>query len=142
MIILDTNVISELMRPQPDPTVAAWIRSYDAQQFALTAINVAEIRRGISRLPHGKRRDNLEQNFDQFLQDAFGERIWAFDEAAANLYGTLAARREEAGRSVDPVDLMIAAIAKYHRAAIATRNTNDFSGLGIKLINPREADAS
>ena len=71
MIILDTNVISELMRPQPDPTVAAWIRSYDAQQFALTAINVAEIRRGISRLPHGKRRDNLEQNFDQSVWNLF-----------------------------------------------------------------------
>lgn len=141
MIILDTNVISELMRPHPDPAVAAWIQSYDAQQFALTAINVAEIRRGISRLPRGKRRENLAQNFDRFLQDAFGERIWAFDEAAADLYGLLAARREEAGLPVDAVDLMIAAIAKYRHAAIATRNTGDFSGLGIKLINPWEADA-
>ncbi len=138
MIILDTNVISELMKEQPDPQVKQWIGSQRPQDLALTAIAIAEITRGLSRLPKGKRRHILEQNFTAFVHDAFGVRIFPFDEEAAFLYGVLSAMREQAGMKADPVDLMIASIAKNHNASIATRNIKDFTGCGITLINPWE----
>ena len=138
MIILDTNVISELMKEQPDSQVKQWIGSQKSQDLALTAIAIAEITRGLSRLPKGKRRDILEQNFTAFVHDAFGGRIFPFDEEAALLYGGLSATREQAGMKADPVDLMIASIAKNHNASIATRHIKDFTGCEITLINPWE----
>ena len=138
MIILDTNVISELMKEQPDSQVKQWIGSQKPQDLALTAIAIAEITRGLSRLPKGKRRDILEQNFTAFVHDAFGGRIFPFDEEAALLYGGLSATREQAGMKAAPVDLMIASIAKNHNASIATRNIKDFTGCAITLSNPWE----
>lgn len=138
MIILDTNVISELMKDQPDPQVKQWIGSQKTRDLALTAIAIAEIVRGLSRLPNGKRRHTLEQNFSAFVHEAFGGRIFPFDEDAALVYGNLAASREQAGMKADPVDLMIASIAKNHNASIATRNIKDFTGCEITLINPWE----
>ena len=138
MIILDTNVISELMKEQPDPQVKQWIGSQKPQDLALTAIAIAEIARGLSPLPQSKRRHTLEQNFSAFVHEAFGGRIFPFDEDAALLYGGLSASREQAGMTADPVDLMIASIAKNHSASIATRNIKDFTGCEITLINPWE----
>lgn len=138
MIILDTNVISELMKDQHDPQVKQWIGSQRPQDLALTAIAIAEITRGLSRLPKGKRHYTLEQNFTAFVREGFGGRIFPFDEAAALLYGGLSARREQAGLKADPVDLMIASIAKNYNASIATRNIKDFTGCEINLINPWE----
>jgi len=135
MIILDTNVISELMKEQPDSQVKQWIGSQKPKDLALTPIGIAEITRGLSRLPKGKRRDILEQNFTAFVHDAFGGRIFPFDEEAALFYGGLSAMREQAGMKADPVDLMIASIAKNHNASIATRNIKDFTGCEITLIN-------
>jgi len=142
MIILDTNVISELMKEQPDLQVKQWIGAQKPQDLALTAIAIAEITRGLFRLPKGKRRDILEQNFTAFVHDAFGGRIFPFDEEAALLYGGLSATREQAGMKADPVDLMIASIAKNHNASIATRNIKDFTGCEITLINPWEKSNS
>ena len=142
MIILDTNVIAELMREVPDTKVASWIQGIDAQNLALTVIAIAEILRGIERLPKGKRRQRLEQSFKEFIQKGFNGRIFPFDEAAAYLYGGLAAFREKSGFSVDPVDLMIASIAKNLHASIATRNIKDFEGCGINLIDPWELIAT
>ncbi len=136
MIILDTNVIAELMREDPDSHVAAWIQGMAVQKLALTAIAIAEILRGIERLPKGKRREKLEQSFKEFIQKGFRGRIFPFDEESAYLYGGIATGREKAGLSVDPVDLMIAAIAKKLQASIATRNIKDFEGCGLTLINP------
>jgi len=138
MIILDTNVISELMKEQPDSQVKQWIGSQKPQDLALTAIAIAEITRGLSRLPKGKRRNILGQNFTAFVHDAFGGRIFPFDEEAALLYGGVSATREQAGMKADPVDLMIASIAKNHNASIATRNIKDFKVCEITLINPWE----
>ena len=136
MIVLDTNIVSELMREQPSPSVAEWIQSFDPNQFTITSITIAEIMRGLARMPEGKRRRKLKQSFDGFIHDAFSSKILAFDEQAAFLYGEISASREKKGLSVDPVDLMITAIAKYHNATIATRNVRDFEACGIKLINP------
>ena len=136
MIILDTNIVSELMREQPSPAVADWIQSFDPNQFTITSITVAEILRGLARMAEGKRRRKLEQSFDGFIHDAFSSKILAFDEQAALLYGEISAGREKKGLPVDPVDLMITAIAKNHNAAIATRNIKDFEACGIKIINP------
>lgn len=136
MIILDTNVVSELMRTKPDSNVISWLGKQKTSGLYITAITVAEIGRGLGRLPKGKRKSSLEAAFNKFTKEAFGERILSFDLQAAQLYGTLAAQREKAGMHVDAVDLLIAAIALNHQAQIASRNTGDFSGCGISLINP------
>lgn len=136
MIILDTNVIAELMREEPDSRVVSWIQHIDRKNVALTVIAIAEILRGIERLPNGKRRQRLEHNFKAFIREGFSGRVFPFDEEAAYVYGGVAASREKAGLSVDPVDLMIASIAKHHQASVATRNTKDFKGCEITLINP------
>jgi len=136
MIILDTNVVSELMRPEPDSNVQTWVMSQKVINLSVTAITIAEIQRGLKRLPGGKRRNRLESHFMAFITAGFEGRILAFDEPAASIYGELAVKRESKGFHVDAVDLMIAAIAKNTNAAIATRNTGDFEGCGIKIINP------
>jgi predicted nucleic acid-binding protein len=138
MIILDTNVISELMKEQSDSQVKQWIGSQKPKDLALTPIGIAEITRGLSCLPKGIRRDILEQNFTAFVHDAFGGRIFPFDEEAALFYGGLSATREQAGMTADPVFLVIASIAKNHNASIATRNIKDFTGCAITLSNPWE----
>ena len=136
MIILDTNVISELMREEPDASVAGWIKQRPLSDLAVSVIAIAEILRGLERLPKGKRRQKLEKNFREFIAKGFKGRLFSFDEQAAYLYGKLAVCREKTGLTVDPVDLMIASIAQCHSASIATRNTKDFEGCGISLINP------
>ena len=136
MIILDTNVIAELMREEPDSHVASWIQGIAVTKLALTVIAIAEILRGIERLPKGKRRQRVEQSFKELIQKGFSGRILPFDEDSAYLYGGIAAGREKVGLSVDPVDLMLASIAKNIQASIATRNIKDFEGCGLTLINP------
>jgi len=136
MIILDTNIISELMRAAPDPAVKEWIGHQKPVHLGLSTITLAEIQRGLVRLLSGKRRSRLEENFAQFLAKAFNGRIFSFDEDAAHLYGELTAKREKAGFHIDAVDLMIVAIAKSNNACIATRNVNDFKGCGVEIINP------
>lgn len=136
MIVLDTNVISELMREKPHSAVINWISAHPATDLALTTITIAEIKRGLTRLPEGKRRRLLERNFSAFVTDAFDGRILPFDEAAAHWFGEIAAKREQTGFNTDAVDLMIAAVVRAHDAAVATRNTHDFEGCGIEVINP------
>ncbi|MBS0484832.1 MAG: type II toxin-antitoxin system VapC family toxin [Proteobacteria bacterium] len=136
MIILDTNVISELMREQPDVNVKHWIKAQKAIHLAITAITIAEIQRGLARLPEGKRRTQLTASFSDFIAEAFSGRIFPFDEEAAYRYGEIAAACEAGGINTDAVDLMIAAIASSRRAAIATRNVKDFTGCGVAIINP------
>ncbi|MBL4612107.1 MAG: type II toxin-antitoxin system VapC family toxin [Emcibacter sp.] len=136
MIILDTNVISELMKENPDAVVLAWISKQKQANLAITAIAIVEIQRGILRLPEEKRRQKLGTNFLSFIDNAFSGRILPFDEHAAHIYGEISSEREKAGFNTDAVDLMIAAIVKYHNASIATRNTKDFKDCGIKLVNP------
>jgi len=138
MIILDTNVISELMREYPDANVQAWIEKQKPIHLSITTIAIAEIQRGLCRLPNGKRKSRLKQSFEDFISEAFEWRIFEFDESAAYVYGEIAAKRELTGFNTDAVDLMITAIAKSRNAGIATRNTKDFEGCGVKVINPWE----
>ncbi|PCI83431.1 MAG: VapC toxin family PIN domain ribonuclease [Hyphomicrobiales bacterium] len=136
MIILDTNVISELMKPSPDLAVKDWVARQKAVNLAVSTITIAEIQYGILLLPQGKRRLRLQSNFEAFIDGAFLGRIFAFDEASAYIFGEIAAERKKSGFNTDSVDLMIAAIAKQNRADIATRNVKDFVGCGIGVINP------
>ena len=136
MIVLDTNVISELMKDSPNESVADWITKQNPITLFVSTIVIAEIQRGVLRLPIGKKRDKLANNFIRFIENAFNNRILSFDEQAAYIFGDLASERERAGFNTDSVDLMIAAIVKSNHATIATRNTKDFKDCGIAIINP------
>ena len=137
MIILDTNILSEIMRPAPAPQVMAWLRQQPLSTLAVTAITLAEIRYGLERLAEGARRRNLEERFQAFLARGFDdERILVFDAAAAIAYSTLVVEREKAGRPIDAFDAMIAAIARREGASVATRDRSGFENCGVDLINP------
>lgn len=139
MIILDTNIISEVMRATPEPAVVRWLDKQPVRQLATTTINLAEIKRGLARLPVGQRRRGFETRFDGFATHSFAGRILEFDEAAANAYGDLVVARERAGRPMEGFDGLIAAIAKSRRMPLATRNVRDFDGCGIDVICPWDA---
>ena len=134
MILLDTNVLSELSRRQPSPRVIAWHRQHEPL-LALPTIALAELRFGIARLPDGRRRSSLLQ-FWTATRDHFLGRIFSFDERAAATYGDLAAEAERAGRPINVADGQIAAIARTHMMSVATRDVSDFEVTGISLMNP------
>jgi len=136
MIILDTNVISEVMRASPDRAVLGWLGSQPLPELATTAISLAEVRHGLARLPFGRRRRDLEMKFDSFAVQGFANRVLDFDKAAADIYGDLVVARERAGRRLEGFDGLIAAIAKSRGLPIATRNADDFAGCGIDIIDP------
>jgi len=136
MILLDTNVISELMRAAPEPLVVNWLRNQPMPLLGTTAINVAEINHGLARIPNGRRRRELETKFSGFLSRGLAGRIFEFDSAAADLFGDIMATREKAGRRLEGYDGLILAIAKSHGAGIATRNVADFEGCGVNITNP------
>jgi predicted nucleic acid-binding protein len=136
MILLDTNVVSELMRRTPDVSVLAWIEAHDIEDMATTAVTVAEISAGVACLPAGARRRDLSARWDRLLADGFGGRILGLDTQAASVYGELFARRQRAGRSTAAFDLLIAAIARIHDLELATRNVRDFEDCDVRVINP------
>lgn len=133
MIIIDTNVVSEMMRPEPDMTVLAWADA--AGKLHTTAITVAEVDYGIARLPEGRRRDRLTMLAAAVFAD-FGEVILPFDTHAAHQYAEIVAGRERGGRPIAIADAQIAAICASRQATLATRNTRDFDETGISLVNP------
>lgn len=136
MIILDTNVISELLRPAPDQRVVDWLGACDGTQVYLTAITEAELRLGVAILPAGKRRDGLAEMIDQIIREDFAGRVLPFDSLAATAFAAIAANRRAMGRPIAHADCQIAAIAQTTTATVATRNTPDFADCGIRLINP------
>ncbi|MCU0279733.1 MAG: type II toxin-antitoxin system VapC family toxin [Candidatus Nanopelagicales bacterium] len=138
MIILDTNVLSELMRPATDPHVLSWLHGVEEKELATTAITVAEIEYGLARLPGGSRADVL-RTAAAALWESFAAVILPFDAPAASAYGQLMSERERAGRPLSAFDAQIAAIARVHQAKVATRNVADFRGMGLRLINPWSA---
>lgn len=138
MIVLDTNVLSELMKATPEPAVFTWVSRQPPQDLFISTISMAEILYGIELLPKGKRRDGLWQEAEiTFVRD-FAGRILAFDELAARMFGSIVAARRTRGRPLGIADGQIAAIAKCHQASLATRDTADFEGCGVQLINPWE----
>lgn len=136
MIILDTNIISELMRSEPDSGVLDWLDQQNALNLYLTNISVAEIYYGLSSLPTGKRRGALEQAFADIVLTVFSHRILDFDHSAAVRYGSLMAKKKKKGRSMSVLDGQIAAIASVNDAVLATRNTKDFLDCDVELVNP------
>jgi predicted nucleic acid-binding protein len=136
MIIVDTNVVSELLRPTPEPRVEAWLAARDGLDIYLTAISEAELRYGVAIMENGKRRDVLSEAIDRILRDDMAGRVLAFDSAAAEAYAAIAASRRAAGRPIAQADCQIAAIARVRGATVATRNIADFEGCGIDVINP------
>jgi predicted nucleic acid-binding protein len=139
VIVLDTNVISEVMRPAPDAGVMTWLRAQPFERLATTAVSVEEVSYGLCRLPAGRRRNDLQVRFRALLARGFGERILAFDAVAADLYGEIVSARQRTGRPIDAFDAMIAAIARSRAATIATRDAAGFKACGVPVLNPWEA---
>jgi predicted nucleic acid-binding protein len=135
MIVLDTNVLSALMRETPDEKVVAWLDRQPRTSIWTTAITVLEVRFGLQILAHGKRRTLLMQAFDSLL-DRMGQRVIAFDTAAANHAGDLMAARQSEGRPVDLRDTMIAGMVLAHHATLATRNIRHFDDIAATVVNP------
>jgi toxin FitB len=138
VIVLDTNVVSELMRPEPAPSVAAWVRGRDRRELCMTSITLAEIRYGIARLPDGRRKQVLLDTADDIFR-TFAEQILPVDAAAADQYAIIASTRERAGKPIPGFDALIAAVCRSLGAALATRNQPDFDGTGIEIIDPWSA---
>jgi predicted nucleic acid-binding protein len=136
MLILDTNVISETMQPAPSPRVLEWWSQQQSTELFTTAVTVAEILYGIELLPQSKRRTTLLAGADRMFDGVFSGRILPFDEEAARAFPEIAATRRAQGRPMAEFDAQIASIVRSHRATLATRNTGDFEGCGLRLANP------
>jgi predicted nucleic acid-binding protein len=135
--ILDTNVVSELMASSPAGAVLDWVEKLrTADELFLTAVTVAEILYGVELLPKGKRRDKLALDAEDMFAEDYSGRVLVFDEAAARAFAQIAVSRRRIGRPIAELDAQIAAIASVHDATLATRNTADFEGCGIRLVNP------
>ncbi|MDL2402979.1 type II toxin-antitoxin system VapC family toxin [Rhizobium mayense] len=136
MIILDTNVISELLTPSPSTTVEAWLAAQPPLSIFTTATTQAEILYGLRLLPSGRRRSQLEAAILPIFEEDFAGRVLAFDSEAASAYSVIATSRRQEGRPISQFDAQIAAIAASRGATLATRNVPDFLGTGIVIINP------
>ncbi len=135
-MIIDTNVISEPTRPNPDARVVAWLNRQNGAYCYLTTISVAEIYRGIELLPHGKRKTMLKDETDKSLELLFADRILPFDIAAAHAFASLSANAKKNGYNISMADAQIASIAAAHGFAVATRDVAPFEAAGVTAINP------
>lgn len=139
MILLDTNVLSELMRPSPEPKVLQWLDSQPEADIWISAVTVAEIHLGIALLPEGKRRELLADLAEAMFREDFSDCCLPFDCSAAAEYASIVSARTRQGRPISVEDAQIAAIARTGSLALATRNMKDFSGIdGLILVNPWE----
>jgi hypothetical protein len=136
MIILDTNVLSELMKAAPAPSVSEWVVTQPASRLFITAVTQAEILYGIGLLPKGRRRGSMAIAAKAMFDEDFNDRILAFNSDAATAYADIAVVRRNEGRPISQFDAQIAAITRSTGAALATRNVGDFEGCEIELINP------
>ena len=139
MILLDTNVVSEPLRPAPDPRVIEWIDAQPLETLFLSAITVAELRAGVALLPGGKRRSGLQQNLEKRVLPLFAGRVLPFDLACTQAYADLMAKARAAGLAVATTDGYIAAIAAANGFSVATRDTSAFEAAGAAVINPWRA---
>jgi predicted nucleic acid-binding protein len=136
MILLDTNIISENLRPRANEAVLNWIDAQPEEVLYLCTPVVAELRYGVERLAPGRKQSDLRSAIDHIVERLFAVRTLPFDAVATIAYARIVVRRERMGRPIAPMDAMIAAIALSHGAALATRNVNDFADLGLELIDP------
>lgn len=138
-VVLDTNVLSELMRPAPDARVVTWVSRQPPTAVCTTAVTLAEVRFGIARLPAGRRRTLLRHATDDVFA-AFADRVLPFDAVAAGHYADVVVERAHAGAPISGFDAQIAAICRSHRSSLATRNVDDFDRLGLDLVDPWTAE--
>lgn len=139
MIILDTNVVSEAMRPAPSAKVMDWLADQPVYELCTTVVTEAEVLSGIACMPEGRRRRDFQERAELLFQGYFDEGILFFDSRSARLYATILAERRKQGKPIDPLDAQIAAIARLHNATLATRDAGDFEDCGIRVVNPWEA---
>lgn len=141
MIVLDTNVISEIFRPSPEPRVVEWLVSLTGD-VAITSITLAELLAGVRRLPEGRRKHELARGIEEAVAPYRGSRsVLAFDADAAERYAEVLAARDAAGAPISTADAQIAAICLACGAACATRNVKDFQNTGVKIVDPWNVDA-
>lgn len=136
MILLDTNVLSALMRSEPEAVVVDWLDAQPSESMWTTSVTVFEIRTGLELLPSSRRRRHLEGAFDRVIHDDLDQRVLAFDVVAADAAGAVVARRQRAGQTVEIRDAQIAGIALARKATVATRNVRHFRNLGVRLVDP------
>lgn len=137
MIVVDTNVLSELTRDEPEPAVLAWMDAEPVAELFITAVTAAELLYGLERLPAGRRRSALGLAVGQMLEEDFANRILPFTAGAALAYGRIVVEREHSGRPIGMADAMIAATALEAGAqSLATRNLRNFAGAGLALVDP------
>ena len=136
MILIDTNVVSELMRPTPARAVLDWFGAQDPTTLHLSAVSEAELRRGVAVLPEGRRRDALQAAVDAMVAEDFAGRVLPFDSAAAVAFAVIFAQRQAVGRPINFPDCQIAATARAHSGEVATRNVADFEGCGVEVADP------
>lgn len=136
MIVLDTNVLSELIRAEPDRHVDSWVARQSVSSLFVTSVTLAEILYGVALMPAGKRRDHLRVAVDGLFEQDFAERLLPFDGAAAHEFAAIASSRRRRGHPMSQFDAQIAAIARSRGAALATRNTSDFAHCDLNVINP------
>ena len=136
MIILDTNVVSELTRPLPDANVFRWVAGQSASELHITAITEAELRYGVELLIPGRRRNDLQAAIERMVHNYFARRVLPFETTAAPVYAEIRAARRMMGRRINELDCMIAAIARVSGASVATRDTGGFEDSGVEVINP------
>ena len=136
MIILDTNVVSEVLKPTPSDRVLGWLATQPAPRLFTTTITMAEILYGIELLPRSRRRAALQKAVEAMFAQDFDGRVLPFDMEAARAFSVMTAARRASGRPMSPFDAQIAAIARSRGAALATRNTADFANCGVTVLNP------
>jgi len=136
MLVLDTNVVSELMRATPEPRVVDWVDRQLSSHLRLTSLTAAELRAGVALLPKGRRRERVRAEIDELLDATFLGYILPFDHESANHYADIVAVRRAAGEPMPVLDCQIAAICRQYGAALATRNVADFARTGIEVVNP------
>jgi len=134
--LLDTNVISEWVKPQPDRNVVSWLAEVDEDRVFISVISFAEIRHGIEVMPISRRRERLAQWLIEELPLRFEDRVFAVDCAVADSWGVVMARSQKAGLALGAMDAFVAAIAETHSLTLVTRNIKDFGHLGISIVNP------
>jgi len=137
--LLDTNCISEVLRIKPDPSVLNWLGAADESMLFLSVLTLGEIRKGLAGLPQGRRRTQLETWLEVELRARFAGRIMAVDSAVADRWGLLAAQAKRQGTALSAIDGLLAATAIHHDLTMVSRDVNDFSNLGVPVLNPWEA---
>jgi predicted nucleic acid-binding protein len=138
VIVLDTNVVSEIARPHPCQAVLDWVDAQDSDELVITAITAGEIRAGVAILPPGRRKREIGKRMESLLSETFAGYVMAFDVESSAHYAQVLAARAKMGRPISGLDAQIAAVCLQHEATLATRKTADFESIGVELINPWE----